>query len=207
LCTNVKRRAETGDNEAEASAFHDPGIVRTAAGPQWGSRRRERLKLRTEVALHFPPVNAAERVAQLLAVVATALVVTFGLKYGLFVAAAADAYGYVSQADLWASGDLIVHQPSATDMTWPNASDSLAPLGYRPHTRNPADKDIVPIYSPGTPMVMALFKMVGGAQAVFAVVPILGGLAVWATYLMGARLSGPIVGAAASILLAASPTF
>ena len=40
-------------------------------------------------------------------------IVTFGLKRGLFVAAAADAYGYVSQADLWAAGELAIHQPFA----------------------------------------------------------------------------------------------
>jgi hypothetical protein len=149
----------------------------------------------------------ADRAAQLVVVAAIAVVVAFGLKCGLFVAAAADAYGYVSQADLWIKGDLVVHQPYGKAMTWPNASDSLAPLGYRPHTRNPEDKDIVPVYSPGVPLLMALFKIVGGAQAVYFVVPLLGGLAVWATYLMGASLAGPIVGAAAAVLLAASPTF
>jgi 4-amino-4-deoxy-L-arabinose transferase-like glycosyltransferase len=38
-------------------------------------------------------------------------------------------------------------------------------------------------------------------------VPLLGGLAVWATYLMGARLSGSLAGAFAAVLLAGSPTF
>ena len=92
-------------------------------------------------------------------------------------------------------------------MTWPNATASLAPLGYRPHTANPADKDIVPIYSPGLPMLMAVFKSIAGSRAVFWVVPLLGGLALWATYLLGARLAGPAVGAAAAVLMAASPTF
>jgi hypothetical protein len=60
------------------------------------------------------------------AAVAVVAVVTFGLHYGLFVAAAADAYGYVSQADLWASG-AIVRQPFAEAMTWRNADVTLAP--------------------------------------------------------------------------------
>ena len=136
-----------------------------------------------------------------------ASVVIFGFKDGLFVAAASDAYGYVSEADLWARGTLVVHQPSAEHMTWRNASASLAPLGYRPHTANPADKDIVPIYSPGVPMLMAIFELALGRRAVFYVVPLLGGLAVWATYLMGSRLGGSLTGAAAAVLLAASPTF
>jgi hypothetical protein len=152
-------------------------------------------------------VKVANCIALLLVVVTIATVVTFGLKRGLFVASAADAYGYVSQADLWAAGGLVIHQPFAAQMTWPNATASLAPLGYRPHTANPADKDIVPIYSPGLPMLMAVFKQIAGGRAVFFVVPLLGGLAVWATYLMGARLAGPPVGASAAVLLAASPTF
>ena len=152
-------------------------------------------------------VKAGDRVAQLLVVVTIATTVTFGLKRGLFVAAAADAYGYVSQADLWARGQLVIHQPFAVQMTWPNATASLAPLGYRPHTADPADKDIVPIYSPGLPMLMAVFKSIAGSRAVFWVVPLLGGLALWATYLLGARLAGPAVGAAAAVLMAASPTF
>jgi hypothetical protein len=152
-------------------------------------------------------VKTADRIAQLLVVVIIVAIVTFGLKRGLFVAAAADAYGYVSQADLWARGELIIHQPFAAKMTWRNATASLAPLGYRPHTADPSDKDIVPIYSPGLPMLMAVFKRAAGNRAVFFVVPLLAGLAIWATYLMGARLAGPPVGAAAAMLLASSPTF
>ncbi len=145
--------------------------------------------------------------ASIAAAVAVAAVVTFGLHYGLFVAAAADAYGYVSQADLWASGSPIVRQPFAEAMTWPNADVTLAPLGYRPHRPAPHGTDIVPIYSPGLPMVMAVFRRLAGPQAVYVVVPLLGGLAVWATYLMGARLSGSLAGAFAAVLLAGSPTF
>jgi hypothetical protein len=54
---------------------------------------------------------------------------------------------------------------------------------------------------------MAVFKWVAGRRAVFWVVPLLGGLAIWATYLLGERLAGPAVGASAAVLLAASPTF
>jgi hypothetical protein len=149
----------------------------------------------------------AARIAQVLVVVTIAAIVTFGLKRGLFVAAGADAYGYVSQADRWARGNPVIHQPFAAQMTWRHATASLAPLGYRPHTADPADKDIVPIYSPGLPMLMAVFKTIAGKRAVFFVVPLLAGLAVWAAYLLGAKLAGPAVGASAAVLLATSPTF
>jgi hypothetical protein len=162
---------------------------------------------RIHIADNVQPIAMSRHLAHLLVGAAIAAVVAFGLSRGLFVAAASDAYGYVSEADLWARGALVVHQPFAERMNWRNASASLAPLGYRPHTSNPADKDIVPIYSPGVPMIMAIFKLAFGARAVFYVVPLLGGLAVFATYLMGARLGGPLPGAAAAVLLAASPTF
>jgi hypothetical protein len=152
-------------------------------------------------------MTGAQRLARVAVVLAVAAIVIFGVTRGLFVAAAADAYGYVSQADLWARGSPIVHQSFAREMTWPNAAQTLAPLGYRPRTADPRDTDIVPTYSPGLPMLMAVFKLAGGPRAVFLVVPLLGGLAVWATYLMGTRLAGSLVGASAAILLAASPTF
>jgi hypothetical protein len=145
--------------------------------------------------------------ALLVVAVATVSVVSFGLLNGMFVAAAADAYGYVSQADLWARGSLVVAQPFAREMTWPGAADSLAPLGYRPHRPAPHGTDIVPIYSPGVPMLMAAFKLIGGANAVYWVVPLLGGLALWATFVMGLRLAGSFVGASAAVLLATSPSF
>lgn len=151
--------------------------------------------------------NKAHPLASLVVAAAVLSVITFGLLKGLFVAAAADAYGYVSQADLWARGSLVIQQPFAQEMTWPNAADSLAPLGYRPFRPAPHGTDIVPVHSPGVPMLMAVFKLIGGAKAVYLVVPLLGGLAVWATFLMGSRLAGAFVGASAAVLLATSPSF
>jgi hypothetical protein len=112
----------------------------------------------------------------------------------------------VSQADLWADGRIIVRQPWATAMTWRGADASLAPLGYRPLRPAPHGTDIVPIYSPGVPILMAAFKIAAGPRAVYYVVPLLGGLAVWFTFLLGRRLSGPFAGAAGAGLFATSPT-
>ena len=150
----------------------------------------------------WPPL-----VASAVAAAAVVAVVSFGLTKGLFVAAASDAYGYVSQADLWAKGDIVVRQPWAREMTWPNAASSLAPLGYRPKEPTSHGTDIVPIYSPGVPILMAVFKIAGGERAVYYLVPLLGGLAVWITFLMGRRLAGPAVGTFSALLLATSPTF
>ena len=126
------------------------------------------------------------------------------------IAGGADAYGYVSQADLWRQGTLKVPQPWAADVPWPNARWTFTPLGYRPAhdtTDNARDGDwsIVPTYSPGLPMLLAAAKSIGGQCAMFAVVPILAGLAVLATCGIGRRLGDPIVGLIGAWLVATSP--
>jgi hypothetical protein len=131
-------------------------------------------------------------------------VVVIGLGWGTYVAAGADAYGYASQADLWAQGNLRVEEPLMSDPRWDFSPNTLAPLGYTP---SPDRKALVPFYSPGLPMMMGLFRRLAGPVAVYCVVPLLGGLAVWATYLLGAALSSRGTGAAAALLMATSPPF
>jgi hypothetical protein len=56
-------------------------------------------------------------------------------------------------------------------------------------------------------MLMAVFERLAGAAAAFLVVPLLGGLAIWATYGMGRRLAGDAAGIGSAVLLATSPAF
>jgi hypothetical protein len=56
-------------------------------------------------------------------------------------------------------------------------------------------------------MLMALFQVAAGREAVFFVVPLVAGVAIGATYLLGAAVGGPWIGLAAASLLAASPSF
>jgi hypothetical protein len=65
----------------------------------------------------------------------------------------------------------------------------------------------VPGYAPGFPLTLAAFEKLFGARAVFWVVPLLGSLAVWATYLLGVLLEGRRTGLIAALLLATSPIF
>ncbi len=118
------------------------------------------------------------------------------------IAGGSDAYGYISQAELWLTGDLKVRQPWVEQVPWPNGPWSFTPLGYRPIDREPA---IVPTYSPGLPMLMAAAKRVGGQCALFAVVPLSLGLGVLATYGLGRRLGSPWAGVIACCLVATSP--
>jgi hypothetical protein len=121
------------------------------------------------------------------------------------IAGGADAYGYVSQAELWLARDLVIAQPWVADVPWPHADWSFAPLGYRPAGTGNAG-DIVPTYAPGLPLILAAAKLVGGQCALFAVVPLLGGLAVLATFGIGRLLVTPWAGVAAAFFVATSPT-
>ena len=132
-----------------------------------------------------------------------AIVIGTGLVWNTRVAAGADAYGYVSQADLWLRGDLHIDQSFGASVPWPLARWTFTPLGYRPE---PDGYRIVPQYSPGLPLLMAAFKAIAGQCAIFWVVPICGGVLVGATYAIGRRLGRPIVGVAAAWLVATSPT-
>ena len=136
-------------------------------------------------------------------VVAAVWVVAAGLTWGTYSAGAADPYGYVSESDLWVRGDLVVEQPVAARLPWPDVDATLAPLGYRPGSE---PGTLVPVYSTGLPIVMAVFQLVAGPRAVFWVVPILGALAVVATGLLARQLSGTTAGAFAALVLASSPT-
>ena len=130
------------------------------------------------------------------------IVVCAGLTWNTRVAAGSDAYGYVSQADLWLRGDLHIDQSFGASVPWPMARWTFTPLGYRPE---PDGYRIVPQYSPGLPLLMAGFKAIAGQCAMFWVVPICGGVLVFATYAIGHRIGRPVVGMAAAWMVATSP--
>jgi hypothetical protein len=126
------------------------------------------------------------------------------IQWGSFVAAGADASGYVSQAELWLHGDLVRPRPTWTDdQPWPREW-ATTPLGYRPALEL---RMMVPTYSPGLPLLMAVLQGVGGRPAVYYVVPFFGAAGIWLTYLLGSRLAGRQAGLLAALLLLASPSF
>ena len=146
------------------------------------------------------PVSRHSVVPLLLALATCAL----GLSRASFVAGAADAYGYVSEADLIAHGSLRVEQQFVRTLPWPFADWSFAPAGYRPA---PERGFIVPTYPAGVPFLMAIFQRAAGRGAVFYVVPLLGGLCVWMTSALGAFTHGRLTGVLAALLVATSPSF
>jgi hypothetical protein len=137
-----------------------------------------------------------------LALCAAAISAMLAVRYGIFVAGGSDAYGYVSEAALWAAGRLTVPEPLAP--IGRAVGIITATLGYRPALVPGAS---VPTYAPGYPMLMALAMKVGGESAAYMVVPICAGLIVVLTYLIGARFAGPRTGFLAAVLLTCSPMF
>jgi len=149
--------------------------------------------------LHKFLTNRHAFVAVILAVAFSAV----GFIWGSHVAGGADSYGYISQADLWLSGHLVINQDFVADAPWSLARFSFAPLGYRPVLDG---YGIVPIYSPGLPLMMAGAKLVAGQCGVFWIVPLCGFVFVMATYTIGRRIGRPLLGLAAAWFVATSPT-
>jgi hypothetical protein len=145
-----------------------------------------------------------ERRSAALAGVIAMAAVGVGIGLGTYAASGADAAGYVSQAQLLAAARVSSDEPLARLLQWTNVEWVFSPLGYRP---GPAPGEIVPTYPPGLPLTMAAARAVGGEWAVFFVVPLLGGLAVFLTYLLGVRLHSRRAGLIAAALMATSPIF
>ena len=127
-----------------------------------------------------------------------------GIRWGSFVANGSDASGYVSEAELWLHGNLVRARPMwVDDQPWPLRWPTMQ-LGY---LAGPDPRTIVPTYAPGLPLMMAVLQGLGGRGAVYYVVPLLGALGVWLTYLLGDRLGGRTVGLLSALLLFASPSY
>ena len=189
-----------------ADVAHAGGSVAAAAqrassGPiSWVTRTSARIAM---LALHAG-TRYAPRFPLWIAIAATAAAVATATFEGVFVVGGADSYGYVSQAHLWAEGRIRVDEPLIDELQPLAPAVATVPLGYH---LTPDGQAMVPSYSPGFPMLMTLFQWVAGRDAVFAALPVMAGVMVWATFLLGRLVAGAAVGAAAALLLAVSPTF
>ena len=140
------------------------------------------------------------RIALLISCGVTVIAICYSATTGIV----SDSYGYVSQADLWARGDLFIPEPHIAQAPWPEAERTFAPLGYRP-VHSDGTWAYVPIYSAGLPLFMAAAKLVGGREFMFWIVPAFGGLLSWTTYAIGRRCGSTRAGLIACWLVATSP--
>jgi hypothetical protein len=142
------------------------------------------------------------RVARDVAACAACAALVLGVVFGTYVAGGSDSSCYLNAARLFARGAVAIEQPLVRDAPWPHAASTFTPAGFTPSS-DPAV--LVPICSPGLPLLMALFSRLHVSP--FLVVPLLGAAAVWLTFLVGRALQRPLTGAAAAVLLVCSPTF
>lgn len=139
-----------------------------------------------------------------LAAVLAAAIGVIAFAQSSFTASGADAYAYVTQADLLLSGRLTVPVPIANDVPWPRPLSTFVPFGYSAVANESA---IASAVGPGLPLLMALFKAIGGHPALFLVVPLTAALLVWSTFAIGRELGSSALGLGAAWLVATSPAF
>jgi hypothetical protein len=128
-----------------------------------------------------------------------------GLWYGTYVAGGPDSYCYLNQAELFVSRRVRDPQPIIDGAQWPERIYSVVPVGHVPAPSG--DLAVVPMCPPGYPVMLALARIIAGRTAMFWVVPMLGAIAVWCTFVIGRRVAGATAGVIAALLLAASPAF
>jgi hypothetical protein len=131
----------------------------------------------------------ATRAIGVVALIAAVVAAVFATRS----AAGADASGYLSQAAMWASGQLTRTEPDSGD-GW-----LVTPLGWRPAAAGVQ----VPTYPPGLPLLMAMPHAIAGIDGAQATVVASTAAAVWAT----AMIAGGAGGVSAAVMLAFSPVF
>ena len=144
----------------------------------------------------------ARIVAPALAGAAAVVVLALGWAYGVRAAGGSDPLGYVSAGALFGQGQLKIDQSFASALPWPNAPDTIAPLGYRAASNAPV---MVPTYAPGLPALMAAARVISLCAPYF-VAPMCGALLVFLTYCLGRRFFNPVTGLVGAVLTASSPT-
>ncbi|MEP6913990.1 MAG: glycosyltransferase [Acidobacteriota bacterium] len=128
-----------------------------------------------------------------------------GVTWGTHVAGGSDSYCYLSEAELLAAGHARQIQPVAADPPWPDSRWAFVPAGHAPAPSPPGAS--VPICPAGYPLMMAAARLLAGRAGMFLVVPLMGALAVWLTFVLGRRVAGPRAGLMAALLFCTSPVF
>lgn len=129
-----------------------------------------------------------------------------GIAWGTRAAGGSDSYCYIEQAERWAAGTIRAPQGALFDRApWLDPWLPLAPTGFIPSPSVPGA--IAPICPAGLALTMVPFRVALGRDGVHLVVPLLGAMTVWLTFLIGRTLAGPRSGALAASLTAASPVF
>jgi hypothetical protein len=155
-----------------------------------------------------------ETEAHRIVLVIAALSGSIAIAFGTFSASGSDPSGYFSQAAMLARGELSYVEPLAAIAAWPDATATLAPLGWLAvsEREDPARVERVangptqvPTYAVGLPLLMALPHSVGGALAASLVISFSAALAIWFAARIAMQLAGGAAGVLAAVWLATMP--
>lgn len=169
------------------------------AGVAWAGAAYRRQSLSSDLQAIFDGMVRQSRIT--IAGVAVVSVVIAGV-FATRSVAGADASGYVSEAAMLSRGELIFVDDLA-DLRRGFDAYLTSPLGWRPAS----DTTQAPTYPPGLPLLMAVPHAIAGLDGAASVVAVSAALAVLATGMLAARLSGGVAGILAAILLAFTPVF
>ena len=141
--------------------------------------------------------------ATLLAAAGAIALAGYAVWYGTFTAGGADSYGYVNQAYQWYHREL--PQPVPLSLALPfSASDMIqTPLGYRLGPCRAAAPSSRP-HRLSCAFMMAV-SLLAGACGPYLVTPFFAAVLVWATFALGRRTGGPLVGLLAAGIILTSP--
>jgi hypothetical protein len=106
-------------------------------------------------------------------------------------------------ADAFASGKMQPTSDLVAQVPWPEAPQTFTPGGFVISETDPSAS--APVCAPGFSVLLAPLMMLGGRDAMFILTPIAGAMLVWLTFAAGRAVSGPLAGAMAAVLIAASP--
>ena len=169
-------------------------VLSAAAWGLLGSRESRRL-LRTAAGARRGAVRAAVGVSIAAAIASAA--------WNTRAAGGSDSSCYVLQAEALARGRATLASSLAQPPPGATAA-ALAPGGFVPSPTPP--HAAVPICAAGLAVVMVPAFLID-RDAVFYVVPLFAGLAVWCTFLLGRAMHDDITGVCAALLVACSPIF
>jgi len=149
--------------------------------------------------------RAADLVRRLAVLTTAALIVAaLGVTaaYIIHACGGLDSHGYVAFSALLSEGRLARPMPDLSWLPVPRVEEIASPLGFMP---SPDGSALVPVFSPGAPLLMAAARLMAGADAVFWVSWICQAALVGVVFLLARHRYGTLTAGLAAALMAAHP--
>lgn len=191
---------DLGGRKLRSRGWERPATAAVVLGLVWAALELRRSP--TAATSIWSWLNSTSAVA-LLTTSGVAWTLAAGLQFGTFAAGGSDSYCYVSQAHLFASGNLTGEVAVRPEFTWRDAGLSLIPLGYRPAA---APGRMAPVCPPGLSLLMAATSLLGD-RMMYVLIPLFGAGILLSAAAIGRQLGQPLSGSVAALLLSVTPTF